>query len=75
MLTDIGITNDELKNIRTDVKIIYAEHDMIKEAHIKQLAALIPQSTLNKVNDCNHLTILNKKEVLAIIKSYLLENH
>ncbi len=74
MLTDIGITDDELKNIQTDVKIIYAEHDMIKEAHIKQLAGLIPRSTLNKINDCNHMTILNKKEALEIIKNYLLEH-
>jgi len=74
MLTDIGITDGELKNIRTDVKIIYAEHDMIKEAHIKQLAALIPHATHDKINHCNHMTILSKKEAIEIIKNYLLND-
>jgi pimeloyl-ACP methyl ester carboxylesterase len=72
MLTDIGITETELQGIRTNLKIIYAEHDMIKEDHIKQLAALIPNATLDKINGCNHMTILNNKEAIVIMKNYLL---
>jgi pimeloyl-ACP methyl ester carboxylesterase len=73
MLTDIGITDDELKSIRTAMKIIYAEHDMIKETHLQQLAELIPNATLEKVKDCNHMTILNKPEAIDIMKNYLLD--
>ena len=73
MLTDIGITDDELKSIRTDIKIIYAEHDMIKETHLKQLAELIPTASLDKIEGCNHMTILNKREAIDVMKRYLLE--
>ena len=73
MLTDIGITEDELKSIRTDLKIIYAEHDMIKETHLQRLAELIPNATLDKVNDCNHMTVLHKPEAIDIMKNYLLD--
>jgi pimeloyl-ACP methyl ester carboxylesterase len=73
MLEDIGITDAELTGIRTELKIIYAEHDMIKEAHLKQLAALIPNSSLNRINGCNHMTILNNKQAIEIMKNYLLE--
>ena len=72
MLEDIGITDDEFKSIQTDVKIIYAEHDMIKEAHLIQLAELIPNSSLDKVNDCNHMSILNNQQAIEIMKNYLL---
>ena len=73
MLRDIGISDDDLRWIRTEVKIIYAEHDLIKEIHLQQLAALIPGSTLDKVNDCNHMTILNKPEAIEIMKRYFQE--
>jgi pimeloyl-ACP methyl ester carboxylesterase len=70
MLRDIGISDEELSGIRTKVKIIYAEHDLIKETHLQQLAALIPDSTLDKVDDCNHMTILNNQEAIEIMKRY-----
>jgi phosphatidylglycerol lysyltransferase len=73
MLNDIGITEAELKSIRTDIKIIYAEHDLIKESHLKNLAELIPNATLDKVKDCNHMSILNNKEAIEIMKNYLLK--
>lgn len=73
MLTDIGITDAELKSIRTDVKIIYAEHDMIKETHLQQLVELIPNATMDKVKDCNHMTVLHKPQAIDIIKNYLLD--
>jgi pimeloyl-ACP methyl ester carboxylesterase len=72
MLEDIGITDDEFKSFRTDVKIIYAEHDMIKETHLIQLAELIPNSSLDKINDCNHMTIINNQKAVEIMKNYLL---
>lgn len=73
MLNDIGISEDDLKTIQTNVKIIYAQHDMIKETHIKQIAALIPNATLHKVNGCNHVTIFNNQEAIEVMKNYLSE--
>jgi len=72
MLEDIGITDDEFKSIQTDVKIIYAEHDMIKETHLQRLAELIPNSSLDKINGCNHMTIINNIKAIEIMKNYLL---
>lgn len=71
MLTDIGITDAELNSIRTDLKIIYAEHDMIKETHLQQLAALIPNATLDKIYASNHLTVLNRPPAIKIMQDYL----
>ncbi len=73
MLTDIEITEDELKSIRTDLKIIYAEHDMIGGTTLQRLAGLIPNATLDKVKDCNHMTVLHKPEAIDIMKNYLLD--
>ncbi len=72
MMHDIGISEEELQSIRTDITILYAENDMIKEAHIQRLAKLIPHASLHKIKGCNHLTILNKLEAIGFIKSYFL---
>lgn len=72
MLTDIGISDAELRSIRTNIKFIYAQHDLIKEEHINQLAGLIPNSTLDKINDCNHLSVLNERHAIQIMRDYLL---
>jgi phosphatidylglycerol lysyltransferase len=71
MLNDIGITAEELGNIQTNLRILYAEKDMIKEEHIKELGRLIPEATIKKIGRCNHLTIFNKKETLEDIRNYL----
>ena len=73
MLNDIGITDDELKSIQANMKILYAEKDAVKEEHIKQIADLISNCSIQKINHCKHLTILNKKETIEAIKQYLLE--
>ncbi|MCJ7567527.1 MAG: alpha/beta hydrolase, partial [Anaerolineales bacterium] len=72
MLNDIGISNEELGSIQTSLRILYAENDMIKEEHIKELGRLIPGATIKKIEHCNHLTILNKKETIEDIRDYLL---
>ncbi len=41
MMVDIGITEEELGSIRTHLKILYAENDMIKEDHLVRLAGII----------------------------------
>jgi phosphatidylglycerol lysyltransferase len=72
MLRDIGITDDGLRSIRTDMKILYAEKELIKEEHIKQIASLIPNASMDKIMGCHHMTILNKKEAIEVMKTYLL---
>ena len=70
---DIGINDDELRNIKTNVCLLYAEKDMVKEDHIKHIAQLIPASRLIRIESCNHLFILNKKETIESISRYLNE--
>ena len=72
MLNDIGITAEELGGIQTSLRILYAEKDMIKEEHIKEMGALIPGATIQKIGRCNHMTIFSKKETIEDIKDYLL---
>jgi pimeloyl-ACP methyl ester carboxylesterase len=71
MLTDIGITAEELKGIRTNVRIIYAAHDLIKESHILDIGRLIPGATVRKIENCNHLTVYSKREAIADIAEFL----
>jgi pimeloyl-ACP methyl ester carboxylesterase len=73
MLNDIGITAEELGSIKTSLRILYAEKDLIKEDHIKAMGKLIPGATIKKIEHCNHLTILNKGDTIADIKAYFLE--
>ena len=75
MMHDIGITEEELRSIQAGVKIIYAENDLIKEDHLQELAALIPNASLSKIKGCNHFTIMHNEEAIAIMKAYLLGNH
>ena len=71
MLNDIGITASELSCIQTSLRILYAEHDLIKEEHILEIGRLVHGSTVKKIGRCNHMTILSKPEIIADIQSYL----
>lgn len=71
MLNDIGITVEELKEIRTGMKILYAEEEMIKEDHIKEIADLIPNTSLEKIDGCTHMNILDQPGTGAAIRAYL----
>ena len=73
MLKDIGLTDQDLRKIRTKMRILYAEHDMIKEEHILDIAHLIPGATVRRVEDCNHMTILHREDTLEDIRTYLLD--
>ncbi len=70
MTNDIGLSEADLQGLQANIKILYAEHDLIKEEHILKIAGLIPHCGLQKIMDCNHLTIFNKKETLASIRDY-----
>ena len=71
MLNDIGITADGLKSIQANIKILYAEKDVVKEEHIQEITNLIPDCSKQKINHCSHLTILKKKETIEVINQYL----
>lgn len=71
MLNDIGITAEELKQISTGMKILYAEKEMIKEEHIREIAALIPDSDLDRIDRCHHMNILDQPGTVAAIRKYL----
>jgi pimeloyl-ACP methyl ester carboxylesterase len=72
MLTDIGITAEELGGIQTSLRILYAEHDMVKEDHIQEIGRLVPGATVKKIGRSNHLTILYKGETIEDMREYLL---
>lgn len=71
MLNDIGISAAELSGIQTSLRLLYAEHDMIKEEHILEIGRLVPRATVQKIAGCNHMTILNKPEAIADMRAYL----
>jgi pimeloyl-ACP methyl ester carboxylesterase len=71
MLNDIGLSFDDLKTIQTSVKVLYAEKDLIKEDHIKDIAAAIPGSTLDKIPACTHMNIMESPAAIKIIQDYL----
>lgn len=72
LLEDLGITEDELKAIKTYVMILYAERDMIKEDHILNLAGLIPGAVCRRIEGCSHMTIPFKSYAVERMRSYLL---
>lgn len=71
MLNDIGLTAAELSCIQTSLRILYAEHDLIKEEHIQEIGRLVPGATIKKIAGCNHLTIFSRQEAIEDMRSYL----
>jgi phosphatidylglycerol lysyltransferase len=70
MLTDIGLTDADLKSIHTSVKIIYAEKDLVKEEHILHIASLIPGAALDKIAGCTHMNVYKKTEAVDSMKRF-----
>lgn len=71
MMVDIGITEEELGSIRTHLKILYAENDMIKEDHLVRLAGIIPHASPEKIMGCTHLTIMRNLAAIRSMQAYL----
>jgi len=71
MLSDIGITTEELRRIQTGMKILYAEKEMIKPEHIQEIAALIPGADLEEIAGCTHMNILKQQRTVEAIRQYL----
>lgn len=72
MLTDIGISTEELSRIQTNMLILYAEKDLIKEDHILEMGRLIPSAAVKKIARCNHLNIYTRQEAIEEIRNHLL---
>ncbi|MBN2085495.1 MAG: alpha/beta hydrolase [Anaerolineales bacterium] len=73
MLTDIGLTADDLRSIRTSLRILYAENDLIQEEHILEIGRLIPDASVRKIHRCSHMSIIDKPETVADITQFLME--
>jgi len=70
MLNDIGISDDDLKSIHTNMSILYAQNDMIKEDHILSIGEMIPNSIIEKINNCTHLNIMRNENTISSIKRF-----
>ena len=57
MLKDIGISDNELKEIRANMYIMYAGKDMIKEEHILKMVELIKDCKVKRIENCTHSNI------------------
>lgn len=71
MLRDMGISEEELQDIHTDLLILYAENDMIKEDHLQRLAGLVPGARLQKIMGCTHMDVYRHPEALRAMRDYL----
>jgi pimeloyl-ACP methyl ester carboxylesterase len=72
MFSDIGLTDDDVRSITTDLRLLCAQHDMIKEEHIAAIHQLVSGSTMQKIMGCNHLTIMNNKATIQDMQTYLM---
>lgn len=72
MLGDLPLDEDELCTINTPMTILYAEHDVVLEAHLQSLAACIPNARLQRIPRCNHLSILRRADAVVSMKQSLL---
>ncbi len=71
MLSDIGLTRQDLNSIRTSVEILYASRDMIKEAHLIDIAESIPGARIAKISPTSHLSILKSEKAIEEMASFL----
>lgn len=71
MLNDIGISAEELRTIQTGMRILYAEEEMIKPDHIREIAELVPNSELEMIPGCTHMNILQHPRTVSAIREYL----
>ena len=71
MLEDIGLSDEDLRQIKAELLIAYAPKDMIYEEHFKQTADLVPGCKLVKIPKCNHLTIMRREKLREVIWEFL----
>jgi len=71
MLFDIGITDNDLKNINANMLIIHAENDLIKENHILEMGELIKNCKVKKIENCTHTNVFKKLETIKEILEFI----
>ena len=71
MMKDIGITDDDLKNINANILIMYADNDLIKEEHIIKIVELIKNCKIKKIVKSTHTEIINKEETIKEIIEFI----
>lgn len=71
MLTDIGLSENDLSQIKTNIRILYAENDMIKESHILDIHRSIPGATVRKIDHCTHMNIIESREAIEEMQTFL----
>jgi pimeloyl-ACP methyl ester carboxylesterase len=71
MLNDIGLYEKDLHNIKTNLRILYAENDMIKEDHILYIHGNVPGSSVQKIDHCTHLNILESMNAIQDMHAFL----
>lgn len=71
MLKDIGLSSNDLRTIRSRVRILYAKRDMIREEHILEIGAAIPNATVGKIAGATHLSIMGKQATRAEMRAFL----
>lgn len=72
MLNDIGLDDDQLRQISLPLLILYAEKEMIKVSHIQHIANLIPNADLKMIPGSTHMNILHNSKTHEAIKAYFL---
>jgi len=70
MLNDIGLSEEDLGAIKAEVRILYAEKDMIKEEHLIHIHRSIAGSSIKKIDGCTHMNILKKREAVDDMKNF-----
>lgn len=70
MLNDIGLSKQQLQSISTQVRLAYAEKDMIKHEHILEICSLIPCATAKKINGCTHLSEFKSTELISDMQNF-----
>ena len=71
MLFDIGLIEDDLKNINANMLIIYAENDLIKEEHIFKMVELIRNCKVKRIGKSTHTDVYKKEETIKEIVEFI----
>ena len=70
MLNDIGLSKQQLQSISTQVRIAYAQKDMIKHEHIIEISQLIPDASLKKIDGCTHISEFKSSELISDMQHF-----
>ncbi|MDC7222927.1 MAG: alpha/beta hydrolase [Spirochaetales bacterium] len=71
MLTDIGLSEKELSSIETDILLLYAQKDIVKEEHMQRIHHLLRGSSLLKIADCSHFNIMKSPGTVRAVRTWL----